>query len=120
MIVAGIGVVINTITALMFVRGQKSDLNIKGAFLHMEADAAVSLGVVLAGLAIRLTGQVWIDSVMSLLIVVVIVYGTWGLLRDRSTSPSMPSRSMSISTKSVGSWSRSRVSKKSTTSISGD
>lgn len=81
-LVAAIGVVINTVTALMFMAGQKDDLNIKGAFLHMAADAGVSLGVVIAGLAIRYTGANWIDPVISLLIVVVIVYGTWGLLRD--------------------------------------
>ncbi len=81
-IVAGIGVIINTITALLFMRGQRHDLNIKGAFLHMAADAAVSLGVVIAGLAIRFTGAMWIDPVISLVIVLVILYGTWGLLRD--------------------------------------
>lgn len=82
MIVAGIGVVINTATALLFMKGQKEDLNIKGAFLHMAADAGVSLGVVIAGLVIRLTGAYWIDPVMSFIIVAVIVYGTWGLLVD--------------------------------------
>ncbi len=82
MIVAGVGVVINTATALLFMRGQKDDLNIKGAFLHMAADAGVSLGVVLAGLAIRYTGAYWIDPVMSFVIVAVILYGTWGLLVD--------------------------------------
>lgn len=81
-LVAGIGFVINAITALLFMRGQHSDLNIKGAFLHMAADAAVSLGVVLAGLAIRYTGAYWIDPVVSFVIVVVIVYGTWGLFKD--------------------------------------
>jgi len=82
MAVAGIGVVINAITALMFMGGQKDDLNIKGAFLHMAADAGVSLGVVGAGLIIRYTGANWIDPAISLAIVVVIVIGTWGLLRD--------------------------------------
>ena len=82
MIVAGIGVVINTITALLFVSGRKKDINIKGAFLHMAADAAVSLGVVLAGLAISLTHLYWIDPVISLIIVVVITIGTWGLLKE--------------------------------------
>ncbi|MCB2229888.1 cation diffusion facilitator family transporter [bacterium] len=81
-LVAGIGVVINAITALMFMKGQKDDLNIKGAFLHMAADAGVSLGVVIAGLLIRYTGANWIDPLISLVIVVVILYGTWGLLRD--------------------------------------
>lgn len=79
MIVAGIGVVINTITALMFMKGQKGDLNIKGAFLHMAADAGVSLGVVIGGLLIAKTGLLWIDPMMSLLIILVIVWGTWKL-----------------------------------------
>lgn len=82
MIVAGIGVVINTVTALLFMKGQKDDLNIKGAFLHMAADAGVSLGVVLGGLIIKLTGITWIDPVLSFIIVAVIVYSAWGLLRD--------------------------------------
>jgi cobalt-zinc-cadmium efflux system protein len=82
MIVAAIGIAINTATALMFMRGRKSDLNIRGAYLHMAADAAVSAGVVIAGLLIALTGQAWIDPVTSLLIVAVIAHGTWGLLKD--------------------------------------
>ena len=81
MIVAGIGVVINTFTALLFMKGQK-DLNVKGAFLHMAADAAVSLGVVIGGLLIKTTGLMWIDPVLSFIIVVVIVFSAWGLLRD--------------------------------------
>jgi len=80
--VAGIGIVINTITALMFMRGRKSDINIRGAFLHMAADALVSVGVVIAGAAILLTGAVLIDPLVSLVIVAVIAWGTWGLLRD--------------------------------------
>ncbi len=80
--VAGIGIVINTVTALLFMRGRKSDLNIRGAFLHMAADALVSVGVVVAGAAILLTGAVLIDPIVSLLIVAVIAWGTWGLLRD--------------------------------------
>lgn len=82
MIVAGIGIVINTATALLFMRGRKSDINIRGAFLHMAADAGVSAGVVLAGLAILYTGWLWLDPVVSLGIVVVIALGTWGLMRD--------------------------------------
>lgn len=80
--VAGIGIVINAATALMFIRGRHGDLNIRGAFLHMAADALVSLGVVVAGIAILLTGAQWIDPVTSLVIVAVIAWGTWGLLRD--------------------------------------
>lgn len=81
-VVAGIGIAINTATALLFLRGRHHDLNIRGAFLHMAADALVSLGVVLAGLAILWTGQQWIDPVTSLVIVAVIAWGTWGLARD--------------------------------------
>ena len=80
-VVAGIGIAINTLTAMLFVRGQ-NDLNIRGAFLHMTADALVSLGVVLAGVAILLTGLVWIDAAVSLAIVAMIAWGTWGLARD--------------------------------------
>ena len=80
--VAAIGIGINTATALLFMRGRNDDLNIRGAFLHMAADALVSLGVVGAGLAILWTGQSWIDPAASLLIVMVIAWGTWGLLKD--------------------------------------
>jgi cobalt-zinc-cadmium efflux system protein len=80
-VVAGIGVLINTATALLFLRGQE-DLNIKGAYLHMAADALVSVGVVIAGLAIILTGQWWIDPLVSIAIVAMIAWGTWGLAKD--------------------------------------
>ena len=82
MIVAGIGVVINTVTALLFMKGQKEDLNIKGAFLHMAADAGVSLGVVIAGLLINYTGALWIDPLTSFLIITVVLWGTWSLFTD--------------------------------------
>jgi len=82
MIVAGIGILINSITAWLFMRGRKSDLNIRGAYLHMVADAAVSLGVVLAGGAILMTGWLWLDPLTSLVIVAVILWVTFGLLRD--------------------------------------
>ncbi|NEU10662.1 cation transporter [Methylobacterium sp. BTF04] len=85
MVVAGIGIVINGITAWLFASGKGSDINIRGAYLHMMADAAVSLGVVLAGLAIVLTGAGWIDPVVSLVIAGLIVWATWGLLRDSVT-----------------------------------
>jgi cobalt-zinc-cadmium efflux system protein len=81
-IVAAIGVVINTATALLFISGRKHDLNIRGAFLHMAADAAVSAGVVVAGLVILTSGWMWIDPLVSLVIAVVILIGTWGLMRD--------------------------------------
>ncbi|ACB52748.1 cation efflux system protein [Crocosphaera subtropica ATCC 51142] len=82
MMVALVGVIINTATALLFMSGRDHDLNIRGAFLHMSADALISLGVVLTGVAILLTGWLWFDPVVSLVIVVVIVFGTWQLLKD--------------------------------------
>jgi cobalt-zinc-cadmium efflux system protein len=81
-VVAVIGMVINTVTALMFRSGRKNDLNIRGAFLHMAADAAVSAGVATAGAAILLSGWLWLDPVLSLIIAAVILAGTWGLLRE--------------------------------------
>jgi cobalt-zinc-cadmium efflux system protein len=80
-VVAGIGIAINSFTAMLFMRGQE-DLNIRGAYLHMAADALVSLGVVLAGVAILLTGWAWVDAAASLVIIAVIAWGTWGLARD--------------------------------------
>lgn len=80
--VALIGVAINAVTALLFVKNQKYDLNIKGAYIHMLADAAVSMGVVLAGAAILLTKKTWLDPLISLVIVAVILYSTWNLLSD--------------------------------------
>lgn len=82
MVVAAIGVVINTATALMFLRGKDTDLNIRGAFLHMAADAAVSLGVVISGALILWRGWAWVDPAISLVIAAVILWSTWGLLRD--------------------------------------
>ena len=80
--VAAAGIVVNGATALLFMRGRKTDLNIRGAFLHMAADAAVSAGVVVAGVLVVLTGKAWIDPVTGLAIVAVIAWGTWGLLKD--------------------------------------
>ena len=80
--VALIGIVINGATALGFMAGRKGDLNIRGAFLHMVADAVVSLGVVLSALAVLYTGWQWIDPLVSIAIAVVIVVGTWSLLKD--------------------------------------
>lgn len=79
MVVAGIGVIVNAATAWLFLAGSKRDLNIRGAFLHMAADALVSLGVVLAGALYLWQGWSWIDPVVSLLIALVIVAGTWSL-----------------------------------------
>jgi len=80
--VAAAGVILNGVTAWLFMSGRKADLNIRGAFMHMAADAAVSAGVVVAGLAIRFTGWLWLDPVTSILINVIIVLGTWSLLRE--------------------------------------
>jgi cobalt-zinc-cadmium efflux system protein len=80
--VAAVGIVIHTDTALIFVRGGKSDINIRGAFLHMAADAAVSLGVVIAALAVMATGWLWLDPAVSIAIAIVITLGTWSLLRS--------------------------------------
>ena len=81
-VVAAVGVIVNTATALLFRKGRKHDLNIRGAFLHMAADAAVSLGVVVAGVLIMLRGWLWLDPVISLAIVAILLAGTWSLLRD--------------------------------------
>ena len=82
MIVAGIGFVINLGTALMFMRDQHSDLNARGAYLHMMADAAVSIGVVISGAIIMLSGWSILDPLVSIVIVAVILWGTWGLLKE--------------------------------------
>ena len=79
--VAVIGVVINTATALLFMRGQR-DANVRGAFLHMAADAAISAGVAVAGILILVTGMAWIDPLVSIAITMAIVAGTWGLFRE--------------------------------------
>ncbi|HEX8476908.1 MAG TPA: cation diffusion facilitator family transporter [Telluria sp.] len=81
-VVAGIGVVINVFSAWLFMSGSKDDLNIRGAYQHMAADAAISLGVVFSGIAIMFTGWTWLDPAVSLVIVVMIVMGTWSLLRE--------------------------------------
>ena len=81
-IVAAIGILINTGTALGFMRGRRHDLNIRGAFLHMMGDAAASAGVVVAGLAIGVTGWLWLDPMVSLLLVALITWTTWGLAKD--------------------------------------
>lgn len=81
-LVATIGIVINSLSAWLFVKGSKSDLNIRGAYLHMMADAVVSLGVVLVGITMIYTDWYWLDPVISLVIVLVIMISTWGLLRD--------------------------------------
>ena len=80
-VIAAIGVVVNGVTAALFMSGRKSDMNIRGAFLHMAADALVSLGVVAAGTMYLLTGWTWLDPATSIAIALVIIAGTWGLFR---------------------------------------
>jgi cobalt-zinc-cadmium efflux system protein len=80
--VAAVGIAINLGTALGFMRGRAHDLNIRGAFLHMLGDAAASAGVVVAGLLISATGQLWIDPLVSLLLAALITWSTWGLAKD--------------------------------------
>ena len=81
-LVAALGIAINGATALLFMRGRHGDLNIRGAYLHMAADAGVSLGVVVAALLIMLTGWMWVDPAISLVISAVVLAGSWGLARD--------------------------------------
>ncbi len=81
-IVASIGIAINALTAWLFARGRKGDINIRGAYLHMVSDAAVSAGVVVAGIVIWFTGIGWIDPLVSLVIAALILWQTWGLLRE--------------------------------------
>ncbi len=81
-LVAGIGIVINTISAVMFFRDKEKDLNVKGAYLHLALDAIVSVGVVISGVIITYTGFKWIDPLISILIMGVIIYSTWGLLKE--------------------------------------
>jgi cobalt-zinc-cadmium efflux system protein len=83
-VVAGIGILINGATALLFHRGAADDLNIRGVYLHMATDAAISAGVVAAGLAVLATGLTWIDPAVSLVVAIAIVWSTWGLLAESS------------------------------------
>lgn len=103
MIVAAIGIVINLGTALMFMGGRDHDLNVRGAFLHMAADAAISAGVVVAGLVILYTGWIWLDPLISLVIVVLIAAGTWGLLRD-SVNMSLHATPPGIDPEKIEAW----------------
>jgi cobalt-zinc-cadmium efflux system protein len=103
MLTAALGVAINTATALLFMRGAKGDLNVRGAFLHMASDAAVSVAVVIGAGVIALTGLQWIDPALSLGIAVVIVIGTWGLLRD-SVNLALDGVPREIDTAEVRAW----------------
>lgn len=101
MIVAAIGILINGLTAWLFVSGRKHDINIRGAFLHMAADAAVSLGVVIAGALILFTGLLWIDPVVSIIVALVILWSTFDLLKQ-STGMSLAGVPRGISLPEVG------------------
>jgi len=101
-VVAAIGIVINGATAWLFAGG-RDDINIRGAYLHMVADAALSFGVVLTGISIMLTGWLWLDPAFSIVIVAVIVWGTWGLLRE-STAMSLAAVPSMIDPASVRSY----------------
>jgi cobalt-zinc-cadmium efflux system protein len=79
-VVAGVGILINGFSAWLFMSGSKDDINIRGAYLHMAADAAISLGVLVAGVVVRYSGWNWVDPAVSMLIVAIIVYSTWSLL----------------------------------------
>lgn len=81
-IVAGVGILVNSVTAFLFFKDKEHDLNVKGAYLHLAADALVSLGVVVAGIVIYFTNWFWLDSVISFVIILVIFWSTWGLLKD--------------------------------------
>lgn len=103
MAVAAIGIGINGLTAWLFASGRKGDVNIRGAFLHMAADALVSAGVVLAALAMRYTGWLWLDPLTSLLIVLAIAWGTWDLLRE-SLELALDAVPRHIDTDAVEAW----------------
>ncbi|RAK57885.1 cation diffusion facilitator family transporter [Phenylobacterium deserti] len=101
---AALGVVINTATALLFLRGSHSDLNVRGAFLHMAADAAVSLAVVIGALAMGFAGGLyWLDPVLGLVIALVIVLGTLGLLKD-SFDLAMDAAPKAVDVATVRAW----------------
>ncbi len=107
MAVAAIGILVNGVTAALFASGRKGDLNIKGAYLHMLSDAAVSAGVVIAGALILFTGWLWLDPLISLAVVAVIVWGTWGLLRE-SLAMTLNAVPPSINAAKVGDFLRGR------------
>src|SRR5262249_30740919 len=105
--VAALGVVINGTTAFLFMSGRKEDLNIRGAYLHMAGDAAISLGVVISGVTILQTGWLWLEPLASLIISILIVAGTWGLLKE-SLSLSMHAVPKSIDAAKVKEWLRAQ------------
>ena len=108
MVVASIGVVINGVTACLFASGRKGDLNVRAAFLHMASDALVSAGVVVAALVILLTGWSWLDPLVSLAIVGILFFATWGLLRD-SVSMSLQAAPPGLEVEKVSAFLRGRA-----------
>jgi cobalt-zinc-cadmium efflux system protein len=103
MLTAGLGVVINTATALLFFRGSHGDLNVRGAFLHMAGDAAVSVAVVIGAFVMARTGLAWIDPALSLAIAAFILWATWGLLKE-SIDLSMDAAPKGIDVAEVRAW----------------
>jgi cobalt-zinc-cadmium efflux system protein len=93
-VVAGVGILINGFSAWLFMSGSKDDINIRGAYLHMAADAAISLGVLVAGVVVRYSGWNWLDPLVSMLIVAIIVYSTWSLLKQSCAWCWPPCRTM--------------------------
>lgn len=106
-IVAGIGIVINGASALLFFKDKEHDLNVKGAYLHLVTDALVSAGVVVAGVIIARTGIAWIDPLISIVIMAIVLYSTWGLLTE-SLKLSMDAVPTGIDVEKIKQWMESR------------
>ncbi len=105
--VAGAGILVNGFTAWLFMAGAKGDLNVRGAYLHMAADAGVSLGVVVAAFAVMATGWLWIDPAISVLIAIVIAWSTWGLLTE-STQMALDGVPSGMSQSEISDWLKQR------------
>ena len=103
MVVAAVGVVVNAVTALLFMAGRQRDLNARAAFSHMAADAAISAGVVGAGFAMQRTGWLWLDPAVSLVIALTVIVATWGLLKD-SVALALQAVPRAIDAQAVGRW----------------
>ena len=103
MAVAAVGIVVNLVTALLFISGRKDDLNVRAAFAHMAGDAAIAAGVVVAGFAMRQTGWLWLDPVVSLAIAITVLVATWGLLKD-SVALSLQGVPREVDAQAVGRW----------------
>ena len=103
MAVAAVGIVVNLATALLFMTGRKDDLNVRAAFAHMAGDAAIAAGVVVAGFAMRRTGWLWLDPVVSLAIALIVLVATWGLLKD-SLALSLQGVPPEVDARAVGRW----------------